>query len=196
MNLPALFRTVPTLARREQSTFARARPTHPALAAYATTDAVLDALSLGSPLPLGERQELVRALIALHRSERHALWSTLLLHAFRPMLLSLRARDRGSRDERDGRILLAFLQALARTPVAGQPVFLALQRATARGVFQRVRAERVHAEEVPLAACEGLGAEARAGDGVFAKVLAREVAMRIVAAGGASGVERSASILM
>ena len=181
MNLSIVLRNLPTIVRRYESTFEQARSIEPALAPHPTMAALVAALSMGSPLPLDNRQELVRALVTLHRSTRHPLWTTLLLHTFHPMLLSLRARDRGSKENRDSRILVAFLQALARTPLAGQPVFIALRRATERVVFQAVRAERVHVETELLDAGEGSSVQGQGDPGPFLACLAREVAMRLVA---------------
>jgi hypothetical protein len=181
MSLVVVFRSLPAIFRRYESTFDQARPTELAFARYPTTGALLAGLSLDSPLPLGDRQELVRALVTLHQSARHPLWSALLLHAFRPMLLSLRARDRGDKEDRDSRILLAFLQALARTPVAGQPVFLALRRATERAVFQAVRVQRAHAETVPLDAGEYPDMRLDVAPAPFMACLAHEMATRLVA---------------
>jgi hypothetical protein len=180
MKLVAVLGRVPTLLSPHESIYRQARPTQPALVPYPTTDALLVVLSFDSPLPVGERQELVRALVSLHRSiPRHPLWGVLLLHAFRPMLLSLRARDRGSKEDRDSRVLLAFFQALARTPVAGQPAFLALGRATARALFQGVRRERVHAESVTFDSAADPGTSPSRQPGPFMKCLAREMAARL-----------------
>ena len=95
------------------------------------------------------------------------------------MLLSLRARDRGSKEDRDSRVLLAFLQALARTPLAGQPVFLALRRATARALFQAVRAQRVNSETVPLDTEGESGIKLQGEPEPFVACLAHEVATRL-----------------
>lgn len=179
MSLPMLLRSLPAIVRRYESTFEQARPTEPALAPHPTTAAVLGALSMDSPLPLSDRQELVRALVALHRSTRHPLWPTLLLHAFRPMLLSLRTRDRGSKEDRDSRILLAFLQALARTQLAGQPVFIALRRATERAAFQAVRAERVHVETLAFDTQLDPARQLHRQPSPFQACLAREMATRL-----------------
>jgi hypothetical protein len=181
MSLFIVFRRLPAILRRCESTFDRTRATQPALARYPTTAALLSALSLDSPLPLGDRQELVRALVTLHRTTNHPLWPAILLHTFRPMLLSLRARDRGSKEDRDSRIMLAFLQALARTPLAGQPVFIALRRATERAVFQVVRAQRVHAETVSLDMDRHPTVQLHNEAGPFVACLAREIARRIFA---------------
>jgi hypothetical protein len=181
MSLVIIFRSLPTMVRRYESTFDRARPTEPAFAPHRTTAALLLAVSFDSPLPIGERQELVRALVTLHRTTHHPLWSALLLHTFRPMLLSLRARDRGSKEDRDSRILVAFLQALARTPLAGQPVFIALRRATERAVFQAVRAERVHAETVALDTAAAPSMQLHSEPAPFVGCLAHEMATRLLA---------------
>jgi hypothetical protein len=181
MNLVVVFRSLPALVRRYESTFHRARPTEPAFDPHATATALLVALSVDSPLPLGDRQELVRALVTLHRSTGHPLWSALLLHTFRPMLLSLRSRDRGSKEDRDPRVLLAFLQALARTRVAGQPVLIALRRATARALFQAVRAERVDAETVSLDTAVDPGILLHREGAPYVACFAREMAVRLLA---------------
>jgi len=188
MSLLAVFRSIPTTVHHHESTFDRTRSTHPALVPYPTTAALLAALSLGSPLPISERQELVRVLVALHRTTTHPLWPALLLHTFRPMLLSLRARDRGSKEDRDQRVLLAFLDALAHTPLAGQPAFLALRRATARSVFQTVRAQRVHDETVPLDAEVDPSGTHHADPAPFVACLAREMAAGLVGRNGRASV--------
>ena len=182
MSLVAVFRRLAAFVGQHESTFDQARPTQPAFAPHRTTAALLAALSLDSSLPLGDRQELVRALVTLHRSTRHPVWSALLLLAFRPMLLSLRARDCGPKDDRDARILAAFLQAIACTPLAGQPVFIALHRATARAVCQAVRAQRVHAETVAFDTAADPSVLPHGEPGPFVACLAREMATRLVAA--------------
>jgi hypothetical protein len=181
MSLLVVLRSLPAIVSRCESTFDRARPTQPAFAPHPTAAALLAALSFDSPLPLADRQELVRALVALHRSTRHPLWPVLLLHTFRPMLLSLRARDRGAKEDRDSRILVAFLQALERTPLEGQPVFIALRRATERTVFQGVRANRVHAETVPLDTAGAPCGKLHGEPAPFVTCLAHEMATRLFA---------------
>ncbi|MBV9949614.1 MAG: hypothetical protein JOZ69_22425, partial [Myxococcales bacterium] len=189
MTLLALLGARPPVTRRDESTFERARRSAPALAPYPSTTALLAVLALDSPLSLEERQELVRALVALYRSTGDRLWPSLLVYTFRPMLLSLRARDRGPRDDRDSRVVLAFLQALARTPLAGQPVFLAVYRATARAVFQAVRAERAHAETLPLEEAENASVQPDGEPAPFVAALAREVASQVLANGGAGSLQ-------
>ena len=181
MSLTAVFGRLPAIVRRHELTFEENRPSQPAFAPYPSAAALLAVLSLDSPLPLGNRQSLARALVTLHRSTHHPIWSALLLHTFRPMLLSLRARDRGSREDRDPRILLGFLQALERTPLTGQPVFIALRRATERAVFQAVRTERVHAETPLLDTARDPYPQVHREPAPFVACLAHEMATRLVA---------------
>lgn len=58
MSLAAIFRSLPAIGQRYESQLDRVRPTQPPFAPHATTAALLAALSLDSPLPLGERQDL------------------------------------------------------------------------------------------------------------------------------------------
>ena len=182
MSFAVLFRSLPGIVRRYESTLASALAAQPSFGPYPTTAALVAALSLDSPLPLGDRQELVRSLVTLYRSTGHPLWTALLLHAFRPMLLSLRARDRGAKEDRDSRIVLAFLQALARTPLSGQPVFIALRRATERPVFQSVRAQRAYAETELLDAVGDSSLEIQGEPAPFTTCLVHEIASRVRAA--------------
>lgn len=90
-----------------------------------------------------------------------------------------------SREDRDSRILCAFLQSLARTKVEGQPVFIALRRPTERAVFQAVRAERVHADAVPIEIAGEQQTPFHGELGPFVACLAHEVARRLLAGKGA-----------
>jgi hypothetical protein len=191
MSLSAVFRSVPATVRRHESTFQRARTSQPAFARYATATALLESLSIQSGLPLEERQEVVRAIVGLHQTTRHPLWQALLLHAFRRMLLSLHAGEEDPQEDCDQRVVLAFLQALDRARLAGQPVFLAIQRATARVLFQAVRAGRDDVKTEPLdAAIATPSTQAHADPPPFVTCLAHEMAERLLEHEGGADLAR------
>jgi hypothetical protein len=192
MTLPLVLRTIPATVRRHEPTYQRARATCPAFAPYATATVLLTVLATrDSRVPLDDRQHLVRAVITLHQTARHPLWQALLLHAFQPMLLSLRALDRGPAEDRDQRVLLAFLQALENPRLPSQPVFIALRRATARALFHAVRAQSSDFDTVPLdAAVDVPTRPAHADPAPFVTCLAHEMAERLVARDGGDDVAR------
>jgi hypothetical protein len=191
MSLSAVFRSIPATVRHHEPTFQRARTSQPTFACYATATALLESLSINSALPLDERQGLVRAIVGLHQTTRHPLWQALLLHTFRPMLVSLRAYDQGPQEDRDQGVVLAFLHALDRARLADQPVFIALRRATARALLQAVRAQRDDVETVPLdATIATLATHAHVDPAPFVACLAHEIAERLLEHKGGADVAR------
>jgi hypothetical protein len=122
----------------------------PALAAYPTTTALLEALRPRSALSVLQRQPLVHALLELHHRHPHTLWPTLLAAACEPLLRALEMRLRGCPRDAGQRVLLAFLQALDRENPRGQPVFVALRRTTARLLFGRAKGEPRPERHVPF----------------------------------------------
>lgn len=148
--LHVVLASVESTARRHESLFQRARTTEAAFKPFESATTLLDALATASELEAGARQALVRALVRQHQGAPHPLWQALLLRAFEPMLLRLRRRDRGSKDDRDQRVLLAFLQAITQLAPSAGPVFIALARATARELFRAVRSESAYAGDEPF----------------------------------------------
>jgi hypothetical protein len=189
MSLRLLFRGIAATVKRHEATFREARAVEPRFAPYPTGPDVLTAAAPGSPVPMRERQQLVSVFLGLHQTTRHPLWQALLLQAFRPTLFALRRRQYGPEEDRDARLLVAFLQVVARTPRTGHALFLTIGRATARAVFQAVHAELGETEGEPLD--ETMPDIAGNEDPEpFQKCLAHEVAERIAARPGGEDLVR------
>jgi hypothetical protein len=139
-----------TLAPRTAE-FARGCAAHPALAPFATTDALLGALDLASAASHAERDAITLALVTEHQRTSRPLWQSLLLVAYEPMLASVWKRLHDKRDA-EARIVLAFLEAIAKISLAHPPSLLALhlKHATERGAFGSTAASREEPELVPL----------------------------------------------
>jgi hypothetical protein len=176
-------------ARRHEATFQAARCLEGAFAAYPSATALLDALAPASPLSVPERQVAVEVLIRLHQTTGHPLWQALLLRAFEPLLLGLRAKDRGRKGDRNQRVLTAFLTAIAKLRVDGRPVFVAVGRAAARTLFQAVRVDSNRLEMVPYddRARHSLS---QATPDPFTACLANEVAAHVAARKGGDDIVR------
>ncbi len=80
-------------APRHASVYAAARPNHAALAPYATIADLLAVLVARSRLTADERDPILIAVVTEHQRTGHALWQSVLLKAFAPMLLHLRKRQ-------------------------------------------------------------------------------------------------------
>ncbi|MBK8647823.1 MAG: hypothetical protein IPN16_15020 [Gemmatimonadetes bacterium] len=96
-----------------------------------------------------ERERLTKAIIAEHRESGAALWASILLGAFKPMLVRLRNRlvsDTVPCDELDQLVVTAFLAALAELPITESTdrVAMRLRQRTERQVFAFLRKEREH----------------------------------------------------
>ena len=100
---------------RHAAVYAAARPNHPALAPYESIAEVLTALVDRSRLTADERDPILIAVVTEHQRTRHALWQSLLLKAFAPMLLHLRkGQGRADDADLDQAVLLSFLEAAHR----------------------------------------------------------------------------------
>jgi hypothetical protein len=142
----AVLRSTAATAHRYDSVFQRAKAGEFAFRSYPTAGALHEVLAMKSYLLPEERHLLARALVRSQRAAAHPLWQALLLRAFEPLLRRLRMRDRGATEDRDQRVLHAFLHAVATLPVSCGPVFVAIGRATARELFGAVRREARGAE--------------------------------------------------
>jgi hypothetical protein len=101
------------------------------------------------------------------------------------MLRRLAARGRGSREDQGQRALLAFLQALRVVRGSGQPVFLAVRRATSRALLVALDSEADRGQTAPFDEQVGNGAPSPHADAPpFVACLAREVAERLVRRSG------------
>jgi hypothetical protein len=132
--------------------FARGRAAHAALAPFATPEALLGALDLASITSHAERDAITLALVTEHQRTSRPLWQSLLLVAYEPMLANVWRRLYDKRDA-EPRIVLAFLEAIAKVSLAHPPALLALhlKQATERGAFGSTAASREEPELVPLA---------------------------------------------
>lgn len=142
-----------------QRAFDAARAREPALAAHADVASVLAALADDSEATYPARDALTRALLAEHRASGEALWASVLLVAYYPMLSRLRHRlvsDTVPRDELDQLVVTSFLAAMTKLPVHEQldRVAMRLRQRTERQVFAYLRKEREHLH--PIAEVEEL----------------------------------------
>jgi hypothetical protein len=123
--------------------YLRAAATQPALAPYASGEVALTALQLTSTLSHAQRDGIVRALVLERRASKHPLWPTLLILAFGPALRRLGRRAGGWRVEDLGQVLVqSLLEAVDGTSLRSVAFVLCVRRATARKLFQKLRARR------------------------------------------------------
>jgi hypothetical protein len=118
--------------------YARARGAHAALAPYATPEEALEALAGGSRQTAAERDAVVLALVVEHQRTRHALWQTLLVVSYAPMLHGVARRTLGlPRGDARQAALAGFLEAIARVRIDPPPMLLSLtlRHATERAAF-------------------------------------------------------------
>jgi hypothetical protein len=181
-NLRDILKSLTNVARRHESTYQAARSAEPLFAPYPSARALLDALSQKSPLTVPQRQSLVVAVAVRHRTTRHPLWQTLLLAAFEPMLLGVRAQTWGGTPaDCDQRVLLAFLRAIAARKVWDGPVFLFVRHDTVRLLVRAARKERVGERNLSFDdAPPGCMSSPHAAPAPFVACLAREIADQIV----------------
>jgi len=140
---------------RFQATLDAARVRRAELAPFPSPAAIALALDASSSLPAEERYALVAVLAEEHASDPTgpALWSSLLLVAFRPLLLRARTQlGRAEDPERDARVVTAFLDALARLDAdrVGLYAAAALQRATLKALVRGRAADRQAAADAPF----------------------------------------------
>lgn len=130
-----------------QRVFEAGRSRQPALEAHPNAASVLLSLADDAEATYPTRDALARALVEEHRANGHALWASLLLVAFFPMLSRLRNRlfsDTVSGDELDQLVITSFLAAMTELPLAERVdrVAMRLRQRTQRQVFRFLRKER------------------------------------------------------
>jgi len=106
---------------------------------------VLAALDDAAKSTYPAREALTRALVVEHRNSSEALWASMLLVAFCPMLTRLRGRlvsNTVAGYELDQLVVTAFLAALAELPERMDRLALRLRQRTQRRVFAFLRKER------------------------------------------------------
>jgi hypothetical protein len=117
----------------------------------------------------------------------HPLWQALLLRAFEPVLYRLCWSVLGEEDGGE-RVLFAFLLSIDRLHSKEQPVFVAIQRATARALFGK-RRKATLPERVPLRTVSSCSRSAPHEDAEpFVSCLAREIVERLAASKGGEAV--------
>jgi hypothetical protein len=143
---------VPTLSKFPTE-YARGRAAESALSAFASPPELLAALDRASETTAATRDAITLALITEHQRAAHPLWQSLLLVAYEPMFAGVRKRLRDKRDA-DARIVLAFLEAVAKVSLAHPPSLLALhlRSAVERSVFGTGAAAREEPATVSLEA--------------------------------------------
>ncbi len=132
------------VSARHQRAFEAGRAKQPVLAAHSSAASVLATLDDEAEGTYPAREALMRALILEHRASGAPVWSTLLLGAFKPMLVRLRNRlvsDTVPGDELDQLVITAFLGALSEIPVTDR-LPMRLRQRTERQVFAFLRKER------------------------------------------------------
>lgn len=145
-------RTVIERLRREvlaapRRSFDIGRARHPALAPHEGVASVLAALADDREHTYPDRDALTRTLLAEHRESGDALWASMLLVAYYPMLSRLRHRlvcDTVPRDELDQVVVTAFLGAISELSLLDHAdrIALRLRQRTERQVFAFLRKER------------------------------------------------------
>ncbi len=150
--MSSALRTVIERLRRDalaapRRVFDESRARHAALAGHADVASVLAALADDREHTYPERDALTRALLSEHRASGEALWASVLLVAYYPMLSRLRHRlvsDAVPRDELDQVVITAFLAALGELPVDehADRIAMRLRQRTERQVFAFLRKER------------------------------------------------------
>jgi hypothetical protein len=136
---------------RYPSQYANARTEHAELGPFASPEEVAVALDASSRLSENSRYALVRAIVAEHEKGAHPLWSSLLFVAFAPLLLQMRGRLGQPEDEdRDQRVLVAFLQAIRTVSAArtGMHIAVALRRRTQEALVLHHKKEKEEPQRV------------------------------------------------
>jgi hypothetical protein len=114
---------------------------HPLLGHYPTLTVLLATLSKRTKKNRAERSAIVCALVDLHQASQHEpskpkLWSTILLHAFAPILARIRAKLHGGQaDTRDSFVLASFVETIGRIRTARDParIYMYIRQETRRG---------------------------------------------------------------
>jgi len=134
------------LSPRHQGAFDAGRKRQPALAAHVNAASALAMLDDEAEGTYPGREALMKALIQEHRASGSPVWSTLLLGAFKPMLVRLRNRlvsDTVPGDELDQLVITSFLGTLTDIPLIDR-LPMRLRQRTERQVFAFLRKERWH----------------------------------------------------
>ncbi len=127
---------------RNHVSFAETRARRPELSPFETVGDIQSALDSSSSLTTNARRSLVAALVEEAQTGTSALWSSVLVLAFAPMMHRLRSHiGRPFDADLDSAVLVAFLSAV-RTVRPGPFTSLALRWATEKAVLNGCRADR------------------------------------------------------
>ena len=132
------------VSSRHRHAFELGRARHPELATHVDAASVLAMLDDDAEGTYAAREALTTAIVLEHRRSRAAVWASLLLGAFKPMLVRLRGRlvsDTVPGDELDQLVVTAFLAALTDVPLSDR-LAMRLRQRTERQVFAFLRKER------------------------------------------------------
>lgn len=141
-DIEGLRRDATSAAHRHAFEAGRARA--PALAAHPNVASVLAMLDDAAEDTYAAREALAHALLLQYRTTHATLWASLLLSAFKPMLVRLRSRllsDSVPGEDLDQLVLSSFLAALTEVPLADR-LAMRLRQHTERQVFTFLRKER------------------------------------------------------
>jgi hypothetical protein len=142
MNLPRTLDAIKKETLRNRKLLRDASARIPVLARYESPETLLAALDLASPIVREERDALLEAITSEAQLSPRTFWSSLLLVAFAPMLLRLRARlGRAPDEDFDQTVLVAFVGAV-KSVRPGHYTAIALRWATEKAVFAARRAEQ------------------------------------------------------
>lgn len=132
------------VSARHQHAFEVGRAKQPAIATHTNAASVMTMLDDEAEGTYAAREVLTKALIAEHRASRAAVWASLLLGVFKPMLVRLRNRlvsDTVPGDELDQLVVTSFLAALSEVSLVDR-IAMRLRQRTERQVFAFLRKER------------------------------------------------------
>ncbi|MGO8992423.1 MAG: hypothetical protein ACLQVI_03785 [Polyangiaceae bacterium] len=124
-----------------ERTYSQARSRHRALQPYESIGALVAVTARGSSIFAIDREAILAAIVAELQLSPERLWQPLLLVAFTPMLIRIRASlGRPGSEDLDQSVLLAFLEA-ARSPVCRSYVARNLRLLTQARLFAERRRE-------------------------------------------------------
>jgi hypothetical protein len=117
MSLSSTLEQIKKSLGRADHAYAEGRARQPALAPFESPSAVLAAVDRGSPLTVAQRDAVLLCLLDEVKRTPRALWQSLLLVAFAPMLMRFRkGLRRPGCENLDQRVLVAFLETARSFP--------------------------------------------------------------------------------
>jgi hypothetical protein len=134
--------------QRHTEWYRNATQDHPVLGQYVSPRDVVEVLSAASR-PMRERNELLFALVCAQRTIPHALWQSVLVLAFAPLLQRLRSTAWGlSGRELDQQILVFFLHAISQLGTSSDRIAMHIRQRTERALFRELRREVLYRKKM------------------------------------------------